>query len=87
MELRTYRGSDNKFYRIRIFVLVDKPLQRFLRAGPSIRDEYRGLFKYEHLHCLCFNVDVLDIFSGNAGSSYLSRSRIGTCMGHGCRLI
>lgn len=33
---------------------MDKLLQRFLRAGPSIRDEYRRLFKYETLNCLCF---------------------------------
>lgn len=41
---------------------VDKPLCRFLRAGPSIQDEYRGLFKYERLHCLCFRYGCLGHF-------------------------
>lgn len=40
MQLRAYWNSKKIFYRMRIFVPVDKPFRRFLRAGPSVTDEY-----------------------------------------------
>lgn len=32
-----------------------RPLHRFLISGGSGEEEQRGIFKYEHLHVLCFH--------------------------------
>lgn len=59
VELCSYWGSNDKFYCIQWPIQIDKPLRRFLRAGPSIRDECRGLMKYERLPSMCFRCGCL----------------------------
>lgn len=54
-----YLGHQIKFFWIRLSVQVEKPLRRFLCVVHSVEDEYHGLFKYEHLHSLCFRCGCL----------------------------
>lgn len=49
VELRMSWSTKEKFYRLRTSVQIDKPLRRFLRTGPSVANEHRGMFKYKHL--------------------------------------
>lgn len=62
VELCTYWGSDKKKFRVKMSIAVDKPLRRFLRAGQTVREEFRGMLKYEKLQCLCFKCGCLGHF-------------------------
>lgn len=82
VELRSHWELKTKFYCIRVSIQVEKPLWHFLCAGPSISDKYRGMFKYEKLHCLCFRCGCIGHFYCDCRN--LSR----TCfdLGLGCKL-
>lgn len=42
----------------------DKPLHRFLRVGPLVEDEFKGMFQYKRLSLLCFHCGCLGHLQG-----------------------